>query len=69
MSKNNENIITKYKALRGKEKRQHEKRHGDVEEYLDEYYNYSNDMSVRIKKGALHIVGEAFYKLNCLKYL
>ena len=70
MSKNNEeNIITRYKALKGKEKRKHEKRHGAVEEYLDEYYNHSNDLSVRIKKGTLHIVGEAFYKLNCLKYL
>lgn len=71
MSKNNseESILTRYRALRGKEKRQHEKRHGNVEEYLDEYYNHSNDLSVRIKKGTLHVIGEAFYKINCLKYL
>lgn len=70
MSKNNEeNIITRYKALRGKEKRQHEKRHFAAEEYLDERYNYSTATTVKIKKGALHVVGEAFYKINCLKVL
>lgn len=60
-------LYNKYKALRGKEKRAHEKRHFAAEEDLNEYYNYSNATSVKIKKGLVHIFGEAFYKLNCLK--
>ena len=64
-----EEAYCKYKALKGREKQAHDIRHGEAEEFLNEKYQYANDINTRLKKGALHIVGEAFYKLDSLRYL
>ena len=64
-----ENAINKYKALRGKEKQKFNERHYEAEKLLDERYNHSNSIEVKLKKITLHIFGESFYKLNCLRIL
>lgn len=61
-----EEAYCKYKALKGREKQAHDIRHGEAEKFLNEKYQYANDISTRLKKGTLHIAGETFYKLQCL---
>lgn len=65
----NTGILQKYKAIRGKEKQMFIERHGSAEDYLNEKYENSTDTIVKIKKGVIHIFGEAFYKLDSLRYL
>lgn len=63
----NMTVIEKYQALRGKEKRRFHKRHEALEEDLIEEYGDSQDFTLKLKKGTIHVLGETIYNINCMR--
>ena len=69
MSKKN-NLKNTYKEIKEIEKRNDfVNRHSNAEIYLDDKYNHTDSLKVKIKKGTLHIFGECFYHLHKLSYI